>query len=228
MTYQTHADLTGMPIAETLPSAVPGSPNYLYRNRLKRTMDVVIVLLASLPVIALVGLLALIIMRDGHHPFYRQLRVGKDGRVFKMWKLRSMVPDAEAVLEAHLAANPSARAEWDLNQKLDDDPRITRFGRALRRSSFDELPQLWNVLRGDMSLVGPRPMMCSQRHIYPGTEYYLMRPGVTGFWQVSARNQTSFRERAEFDRAYYAAISCETDLRVLMRTVQVVLRATGR
>ena len=126
-----------------------------------------------------------------------------------MWKLRSMVPNAEAVLEAHLASNPDARAEWDLNQKLNDDPRITRFGRALRRSSFDELPQLWNVLQGEMSLVGPRPMMCSQKSLYPGQEYYLMRPGVTGFWQVSARNQTSFRERAEFDRAYYAAISFE-------------------
>jgi lipopolysaccharide/colanic/teichoic acid biosynthesis glycosyltransferase len=138
-----------------------------------------------------------------------------------------MVPDAEAVLERYLAQNPEARAEWDRHQKLKNDPRITPLGRFLRRSSLDELPQLWNVLRGDMSIVGPRPMMCNQRALYPGTEYYVMRPGITGYWQTSARNESSFHERAGFDQAYYRSLSFATDLAIIWRTFSVVLRGTG-
>ena len=113
------------------------------------------------------------------------------------------------------------------HQKLKNDPRITPLGRFLRRTSLDELPQLWNVLMGDMSIVGPRPMMCNQRALYPGTEYYVMRPGITGFWQTSARNESSFHERAGFDQAYYRAVSLRTDLAIIWRTFSVVLRGTG-
>ena len=104
----------------------------------------------------------------GGRPFYSQVRVGKGGKPFRMWKLRSMVNDADARMETYLAENPDARAEWDSTQKLRNDPRVTRFGQFLRRSSLDELPQLWNVLKGDMSLVGPRPMMLNQQSLYPG------------------------------------------------------------
>ncbi len=138
-----------------------------------------------------------------------------------------MVPDAEMRLQACLAEDPKARAEWDATQKLKDDPRVTRMGRFLRKSSLDELPQLWNVLRGDMSLVGPRPMMLSQRAMYPGTAYYALRPGITGFWQVSERNDCEFAQRARFDADYQSRVSFLVDLTILMRTVRVVLRATG-
>jgi lipopolysaccharide/colanic/teichoic acid biosynthesis glycosyltransferase len=144
-----------------------------------------------------------------------------------MWKLRSMVAGADAALESYLASDPVARAEWDSTQKLKSDPRITRFGRVLRKSSLDELPQLWNVLLGDMSLVGPRPMMPSQQEIYPGQAYYRLRPGITGPWQVSRRNESTFADRARFDEHYEETLSFKTDVGLLIGTVRVVMRATG-
>ena len=200
----------------------------LYRQRTKRLLDLSIILLTALPALLIIAVAALIlILREGGSPFYRQERIGLHGRVFGMWKLRTMVQDADKVLDAYLAANPEARREWDRDQKLKNDPRITGFGRFLRRSSLDELPQLWNVVMGDMSIVGPRPMMRNQRALYPGTEYYAMRPGITGFWQTSARNESSFHERAGFDQAYYRALSLRTDLAIIWRTFSVVLRGTG-
>lgn len=199
----------------------------VYRDEIKRLLDIAVVLILALPAILILSVIALIVALDGHSPFYRQERLGRGGRVFHLWKMRSMVHDAEARLAAHLDADPAARAEWDHHQKLKADPRITWIGRIIRKTSLDELPQLWNVLTGDMSLVGPRPMMVSQREIYPGQAYYDMRPGITGFWQTADRNETSFSERAWYDTRYYTQISLATDLRVLFRTVGVVLRATG-
>jgi exopolysaccharide production protein ExoY len=138
-----------------------------------------------------------------------------------------MVPNADAVLNDYLDANPGARAEWDKTQKLKNDPRITASGRIIRKTSIDELPQLINVVRGEMSLVGPRPMMVEQRALYPGLAYYAMRPGITGFWQTSTRNESSFAERAVFDSAYFRDMSLRTDLRVLVKTVAVVIAGTG-
>ncbi|MHA6346644.1 sugar transferase [Roseivivax sp. CAU 1761] len=198
-----------------------------YRDRAKRLLDVALVLMAALPVLLALLPLCALIMLDGGAPIYRQRRVGWGGRVFYMWKLRSMVPDAEARLEAHLASDPAARAEWDAAQKLRRDPRITPLGRVIRKTSLDELPQLWNVLRGDMSLVGPRPMMDCQRSIYPGSAYYALRPGITGYWQTSVRNDSSFAERAEFDLAYLRDLSLATDVKLLVRTVKVVATGTG-
>ncbi|MCB6179484.1 sugar transferase [Rhodobacter sp. Har01] len=199
----------------------------LYRRIGKRALDVALILAAAPVIVPVVGALALGVALDGGRPFYVQSRVGLNGKTFRMWKLRSMVPDADARMEAHLASDPEARAEWDRTQKLRQDPRVTRFGQFLRRSSLDELPQLWNVLKGDMSLVGPRPMMPCQRQMYPGTAYYALRPGVTGFWQISDRHRTSFAARAEFDAAYEASLSARTDVDVLVRTFSVVLRGTG-
>ena len=200
----------------------------LYRNGLKRVLDVMLVLLAAPVAVPLVLVLALIVLvMEGGAPFYGQDRVGRSGKIYKMWKLRSMVPDAEARLADHLTADPAARVEWDSTQKLKADPRITRFGRLMRKSSMDELPQLWNVLLGDMSLVGPRPMMDGQQDLYPGIAYYRMRPGITGFWQISKRNESTFAERADFDDRYEREVSLVTDLRLLTATVGVVLRATG-
>lgn len=199
-----------------------------YRSAGKRVLDVVLVLLMAPPALFIVTLLAVFIMLDGKSAFYRQRRVGKNGEEFSMLKLRSMVPNADKALEAYLASNPAARAEWDRDQKLTNDPRITRFGRFIRRTSLDELPQLLNVLKGDMSLVGPRPMMPCQQVIYPGTEYYAMRPGITGYWQTSVRNESSFRDRAKFDAAYFHDLSLVTDVKLLFATVGVVMGATGR
>ena len=199
----------------------------LYGHVFKRSFDILLVVLSLPAVIPLIGLLALLVALDGHNPFYRQKRVGRDGRPFDLWKLRSMVPDAEAQLERHLDAHPDQRHEWDTHQKLRRDPRVTRIGQFLRCASLDELPQLWNVLKGDMSLVGPRPMMPCQQVLYPGNAYYNLRPGITGFWQISKRNAATFAERAEYDTAYERAVSLGTDLRVLLSTVRVVLGRTG-
>lgn len=205
---------------------VPRKPG-LYRNLGKRLLDVTAILLAAPVVVPLVGVLALAVARDGGKPFYTQVRIGRGGRRFRMWKLRSMVADADTRIAEYLEQHPAAKKEWDSTQKLKNDPRITRFGRILRKSSLDELPQLWNVLIGDMSLVGPRPMMTSQQSLYPGTCYYGLRPGITGYWQTAGRNATTFEARAGFDSAYDADLSLTTDAAVLMRTVGVVLKATG-
>ncbi len=199
----------------------------LYRNAVKRMLDVTAVAVAVPLVVPVVLAVAVVVSRDGGSPFYSQMRVGKNGKRFRMWKLRSMVPDADERMAAHLEADPKARQEWELTQKLRNDPRITRIGRLIRKTSLDELPQLWNVLKGDMSLVGPRPMMTCQEALYPGTAYYLLRPGCTGYWQTSARNETTFEARAEFDAAYEAELSLWTDVKVLLKTVGVILRGTG-
>ena len=198
-----------------------------YRNGGKRLLDLAVCLLAAPFVIPLVALLALLVARDGGSPFYCQNRIGRGGRVYRMWKLRSMVKDADDILESHLESDPQARAEWNQTQKLKSDPRITSFGYLLRRSSMDELPQLWNVVCGQMSLVGPRPMMTSQQSLYPGRDYYDLLPGISGSWQVSKRNTSTFADRAVFDTAYKKDMSLREDLRILKKTVSVVLRATG-
>ncbi len=198
-----------------------------YRNYLKQVFDTLIILVLAPIVLPLVLLFAIIIGRDGNNPFYLNRRVGKGGKTFKMLKLRTMVPNADKLLEAHLASDPATRAEWETNQKLKNDPRITSFGKFLRKSSLDELPQLWNVLTGDMSLVGPRPMLPSQREIYPGLAYYALRPGITGSWQVSDRNNVEFSKRAEFDRDYYVKMSFPTDIGLLAKTIGVVFKGTG-
>ncbi|MEM7719814.1 MAG: sugar transferase [Pseudomonadota bacterium] len=190
-------------------------------------LDLLVVVAALpflIPTFILVGALVAL---DGHSPFFRQERVGLSGKRFFMWKFRTMVPNAEEELKTYLASNPAAQAEWDEKQKLTCDPRITRVGRVLRRTSVDELPQLINVLTGEMSLVGPRPMMPSQQALYPGHAYYRLRPGLTGSWQVSERHTSSFAERATYDDAYEADLTFATDVKILTQTVGVVFRCTG-
>lgn len=200
----------------------------LYRRVFKRWMDIFLVLMVLPFVVPVLLTLALVLKATGHAPLFCQDRVGKDGRIFKLWKLRTMVPDADARLRAHLQSDEAARQEWDAFQKLSRDPRITDFGQFLRKSSLDELPQLWNVLVGDMSLVGPRPMMVDQQELYPGNAYYALRPGLTGTWQISERNQSTFAQRAEFDADYERNLTFFKDLMILLATVGVVLRATGK
>ncbi len=227
---------TGFPVAKAKANAAqpvlaethrPLRRRGIYRNGIKRVLDITAIVMAAPIVVPVVMALAVLVACDGGQPFYMQDRVGKNGRHFRMWKLRSMVADADARMTDHLNAHPAARAEWDSTQKLKKDPRITPFGQFLRKSSMDELPQLWNVLWGDMSLVGPRPMMTSQQSMYPGTAYYALRPGITGYWQTAGRNATTFEARAGFDTAYEADLSLGTDVRLLVQTVGVVIKATG-
>ena len=193
----------------------------------KRCLDIALVLLTAPASLVLIGLLAALVRLDGGHAFYTQERLGRNGRVFPLWKLRSMVPDADERLRQYLAENPEAQQEWASSQKLKNDPRVTALGRYLRKYSLDELPQLWNVLVGDMSLVGPRPMFPVQRVLYPGTAYFDFRPGLTGLWQISERNGCTFAERATYDNRYAESVSLATDLQVLFKTVAVVFRGTG-
>lgn len=199
----------------------------LYRDAIKRVFDVLVVTILAIPTFAILLLVMPFIALDGASPIYRQERIGRNGRTFRIWKLRSMVPDADKKLKAYLRSNPQARIEWDHHQKLVNDPRITRIGRLIRKTSIDELPQLMNVFTGAMSLVGPRPMMTSQQDIYPGKAYYELRPGITGAWQISERHETSFAERALFDTRYYSQVSLSTDIRIMLRTISVVAKASG-
>lgn len=229
MTVHYNLPSHGLPVTAAIGAESQPRPavSVLYRKGFKRAFDT-LVILAALPVIVpVILLLAVLAMRDAGPPFYRQLRVGRGGRLYTMWKLRTMVVDADSKLETHLAADPGARREWDSSQKLKADPRITRIGRFLRKSSLDELPQLWNVLRGDMSLVGPRPMLPEQTPLYPGAAYYGLRPGITGLWQVSERNESTFADRAHYDTRYDRTLSLITDLRLLVATIRVVVRGTG-
>ncbi|WP_256369778.1 sugar transferase [Tropicimonas sp. IMCC6043] len=194
----------------------------------KRAFDLLLVFLAMPLLLSLIGVLAILVAMDGGNPFFLQRRVGRNGRVFRMIKLRTMVPDAERCLQSHLDASPEAQSEWDRFQKLSGDPRVTAIGQVLRRTSLDELPQFFNVLAGDMSLVGPRPMLAEQAGLYPGRAYYRMRPGITGPWQVSDRNAVSFADRAKYDLMYYRSQSLLSDLGYLFRTIWTVCRMSGR
>ncbi|ESR23051.1 sugar transferase [Lutibaculum baratangense] len=207
-----------------LAAAAGFNPGYL---SVKRSIDLAGALLIGLALLPLMLVLAVLVAMDGGSPFYTQERLGQHGRTFRIWKFRTMVLDAETRLADLLARDPEARREWTHTQKLKKDPRITPVGGFLRRYSLDELPQLWNVLIGDMSLVGPRPMFEEQRVLYPGTAYFALRPGMTGMWQVSKRNASAFAERSRFDNEYAQLLSFRTDFTILMKTVGVVFRGTG-
>ena len=200
---------------------------WTYAHDYKRWLDVALVVLAAPIVFPIVLVAAIMVRLDGGPAFYTQNRVGRGGRAFRLLKLRTMVVGAGEVLERYLADNPNAAAEWNRDQKLRHDPRITWIGRFLRKCSVDELPQLWNVLTGAMSLVGPRPMMTKQRSLYSGRAYYLMRPGLTGLWQISERSRSTFDARVAYDDQYFREQSLWTDIKVMFKTGFVVLRGTG-
>jgi exopolysaccharide production protein ExoY len=166
---------------------------------------------------------------DGAPLLYGGWRVGRGGRLFRCLKFRTMVLDAPAVLERLLRDDPAARAQWERDQKLDDDPRVTPVGRFLRRSSLDELPQLFNVLRGDMALVGPRPITVPELERYGAARWHYLNvlPGMTGLWQVSGRNDVSYGQRVQLDRSYVEQRTVLGDLQILLRTVKVVVNHDG-
>jgi Undecaprenyl-phosphate galactose phosphotransferase WbaP len=196
----------------------------------KRLVDLTIAL-ALLPLIlVMIAVLAVLIKLTSRGPvFYFQRRIGLNGRHFKAYKFRTMVPDADAVLQEHLKDCPRRREEWNQNHKLKDDPRITLLGRIMRKTSLDELPQIFNILRGEMSLVGPRPIVDEEVAKYADqfADYCQVLPGVTGLWQISGRNNTSYEERVAYDTFYVRNWSPWFDLYILYRTLRVVITGEG-
>ncbi len=179
------------------------------------------------PVLAIVSLL--ILLREGRPVFFGHERVGLNGRTFRCWKFRTMVRDADTRLTEALNADPALRAEWHATRKLTNDPRISPLGHFLRKSSLDELPQFWNVLIGDMSMVGPRPVVRDEMAFYgKASKYYCsVRPGLTGAWQVSGRSNTTYDERVALDVEYVQNASFWGDVKIVLKTVHVVLAQTG-
>lgn len=199
------------------------------RHAVKRAFDVVgglVLIVLLLPTLITIGL---IVKRDGGPAIYGHTRVGRNGKKFRCLKFRSMVVNSDEVLKQLLATDPVARAEWEREFKLKDDVRVTRIGRFLRRSSLDELPQLWNVVRGEMSLVGPRPIIDQELERYgANSKYYLAAtPGITGLWQVSGRCETDYATRVSLDVTYVQNWSLHRDIEILFKTLFVVIRGTG-
>lgn len=207
---------------------IPGSRSLLY-PACKRLIDILgasAALLFFLPVLLVVGWM---IRQDGGPALFRHPRVGRGGKVFMCLKIRTMVIDAQQRLEKVLENDPAARAEWERSQKLANDPRVTKLGHFLRITSFDELPQFINVLRGEMSLVGPRPVteMELQRYGANVGEYLSCRPGITGLWQVSGRSSTDYRRRVLLDSEYARTASLKLDFSIMLKTVRVILSRDG-
>ena len=197
---------------------------------IKRLLDVASIVLGGLLISPVFILLALIIYLDSPGPiFFGHSRIGRKGKSFKAWKFRTMVPNAQVMLKDYLELNPELRAEWESSQKLKNDPRITRIGKFLRKYSLDELPQLWNVLVGDMSLVGPRPIVESEIIKYKEVFelYKMVRPGLTGYWQVSGRSDTDYDYRVFLDSYYVKNWSVWLDIIILAQTPITVLKGEG-
>ena len=196
----------------------------------KRGFDIVgagLGIIALSPLFLLIALLVKV--SDGGSVFYGHRRIGRGGRIFQCLKFRTMVRDGDAVLAAHIRDDPQARAEWEATRKLKDDPRVTRVGSVLRKLSLDELPQIINILLGDMSIVGPRPVVRDELEYYgKAVVFYLKsRPGLTGLWQVSGRNDVSYDSRVAFDRHYVENWSLAEDIRIILKTVPAVCMSRG-
>lgn len=200
------------------------------REWIKRFVELGLIVL-GLPLILFLGaIIAVLIKHDSPGPIlYRQQRIGRGGKDITIWKFRTMITDAAADLQECLSTNPELRAEWEESHKLANDPRITRVGRILRKTSLDELPQLWNVIRGDLSLVGPRPIVWDEVEKYrDGFRLYKkVKPGLTGLWQISGRSDTSYAERVRLDEYYVRNWSLWFDIYILLKTPSEVFRCRG-
>lgn len=215
-----------------MPSAVfaPACSMPVEASVTKRVLDLCLIIALCVPALLLSLLFAVLIKLDSPGPIiYRQERIGQGGRRFLAWKFRTMVHDAETVLCRYFQHHPELRQEWEHQHKLRCDPRVTRFGKFLRRTSLDELPQLWNVLKDEMSLVGPRPIVEEEMVRYDKylSEYLAARPGITGLWQVSGRNDIGYKQRVALDVQYVRNWSVWLDIFILARTLSVVVEGRG-
>lgn len=207
----------------------PESGAYTYFG--KRLFDLVLAIVALPAILPALALIWLAIRRESGAAMFVQERIGRGGKVFRCYKFCTMVENADRILQELCDNDPVAAAEWDLNQKLSYDPRVTRIGKVLRATSLDELPQIFNVLKGEMSFVGPRPFMVEQQKLYiaaGGNAYFKLRPGITGTWQLEGRGKTSFIARIRYDNDYFTRLSFVSDVRMILRTVAVVFNRTGR
>lgn len=213
-------------IPDIAPAIKTGTTNPPLGGVLKRAMDLVIAVTALIMASPVMIVVALILKMTGGSVVFSHSRVGFGGRPFNCHKFRSMVANANEVLKAHLEANPEAAAEWDKTHKLMDDPRVTFFGHMLRKSSLDELPQLFNIIRGDMSCVGPRPIVTEELKRYGDHvgEYLAARPGLTGLWQVTGRSSTDYDNRVALDSHYVRNWSPWLDISILAKTAVAVMR----
>lgn len=214
--------LTGIHLQQNLMLPIP--------RMTKRLIDLVGATLGAIILLPLLFYIAVAVKLSSRGPItYSHERIGKDGRRFRAWKFRSMFENSNDVLEYYLEQHPDLRLEWEKDHKLRYDPRVTRIGRFIRKTSLDELPQLWNVIRGEMSLVGPRPIVTAEISKYgPYFGLYTMvTPGITGLWQVSGRNNTTYEERVQLDAYYVRHWSPWMDLYLLLRTIRIVLFAHG-
>jgi lipopolysaccharide/colanic/teichoic acid biosynthesis glycosyltransferase len=207
------------------------APSEFFRYRIiKRCCDVFLVLISMPVMLPLLGVVSAVVMLSSPGPiFYSHRRIRKSGAFFSMWKFRTMCVNSAEVLEDYLARNPEAHAEWNETHKLRKDPRITPLGGFLRRYSLDELPQLWNVLVGQMSLVGPRPIVAAEVEKYGDCFdcYCRVKPGLTGLWQVSGRSELSYEARVVLDCDYVKRWSLSKDLVILLRTFSSVVNQDG-
>lgn len=205
--------------------ALPASP---YASA-KRVLDVAGAIVLAAVFSPLILTIAVLMRREGGSIIYKHRRVGRDGRTFECLKFRTMVPNADQLLRELLERDPAIKAEWVRDHKLRCDPRVTRLGRFLRRTSLDELPQLWNVMRGEMSLVGPRPVVREELLRYGRNvrAYLSAKPGITGLWQVKGRNDTDYRRRVVLDTYYVRNQGLLLDLYILLKTTKVVLGGSG-
>ena len=195
----------------------------------KRALDLLFSSIGCLFLLPMSALIRMILWTKGDTSpiFFRQVRVGKDGKAFRLWKFRTMVPNAQQELEV-LLKDPVYQSQWEANQKLDNDPRITSFGRLLRLTSLDELPQLINVLQGDMSLVGPRPLVQGELENHNGrTLYHQIKPGMTGWWACNGRSNIDYKDRLEMEYDYLFHFSPIMDLKCILRTFAAVLKGKG-
>jgi len=206
-------------------------PSTLFRYRVvKRVLDILLVILALPVLVPALLIVTLVVKLTSPGPaFFSHRRICRDGAFFSMWKFRTMCVDSSDVLEQYLSRHPGARSEWTRTHKLRHDPRITSVGLFLRRFSLDELPQVWNVLRGQMSLVGPRPIVAAEVEKYADSfDFYCrVKPGVTGLWQVSGRSELTYDERVALDRRYVTRWSLFFDLKILLRTFKSVVNRDG-
>jgi exopolysaccharide production protein ExoY len=203
--------------------------DFSVEHAIKRFVDVIGAVVLGLIFAPLTVLILVVATWSGVSPMFRHERVGKDGKSFGCLKFRTMVPDAQQRLDELLQSDPALREEWERDQKLKNDPRVTRLGRLLRGTSLDELPQLWNVIRGDMSLVGPRPVTREEllRYGRNSVIYMMVRPGVTGFWQVNGRSNAEYRRRVAMDVCYIRNQSLVLDLWIMFRTIFIVIGRRG-
>lgn len=199
-------------------------------GRAKRILDIALVLVAIVMFgVVIAGLAVLMKLTDRGPLLYGHRRVGFDGKEFRCWKFRTMVVNGDEVLARHLEANPADRLQWEAVRKLPADPRVTPIGAVLRKLSLDELPQLLNILRGEMSIVGPRPVVQDELAHYGclAPLYLNTRPGLTGLWQVSGRSDTTYVERVRLDRDYVQRWSMALDLKIILRTIPALLSSRG-